>query len=316
MKSDPRLDETGMREEAAQHTAQHLLSATILRLFGKPTVSMHLGSDFNTIDVDAAELSADELSEAEAAVYDIIEADYPVVAHLCPPENVADFPLRKKPPEDEEIIRIIEIDGYDYSPCSGVHLPSTGLIGMLKIIGAEKYKGMVRVSFVAGRKAFRDYRAVRAAAEKAAAPLKVPVAEIGAAVLSLADRAAALDRSLLNARESLAAHEAARLVASSAGKTIAECWADRSMDEVLRVGRAAQKSTEAVIVVASAADLKAAVLTARKDADLRGTVKGLMEAHGGKGGGGPSFMQAAFTSKGQLDGFMAAAKAAYGAAPR
>lgn len=312
MKSDPRLNEPGVWEEATQHSAQHLLSATILRLTGFPTVSMHLGADFNTIDVDAIALSAEDLAEAEAEVYNIIEADYPIIPHLCPPENLADFPLRKKPPEDEAIIRVIEIDGYDFSPCSGAHLPSTGRIGMLKITGSERYKGMTRVYFVAGRKAYRDYRSVRAAAEKAAGPLKVPVVEIGGAVASLVDRVASLERSLLNARESLASQEASRLVAAAAGRTIAECYGDRSMDEALRVGRAAQKATNAVVIVASGADLKAAVLTSRSDLDLRGTVKALMETHGGKGGGGPSFVQAAFSSRGQLDGFIAAAAASFG----
>ena len=306
-----RIDSARRRDFATQHTAQHLLSATILRLFGAPTLSMHLGEETCTIDVDASEIDTASLAEAEEATFDVIEADYPVIAHLCPPEDIASFPLRKKPPVGEEVIRVIEIDGYDYSPCCGTHLPSTGRIGTIKIVGAEKYKGMTRVTFVAGRRAFRDHRVVRAAAEKAAVTLKVPVAETGAATASLAERMALQERSLLNLRETLAGHEATRIAAANEGRTIVECFGDRGMDEALRVGRALQKLTEAIVVVASAADRKAAALTARKDVDLRATMKQLLETYHGVGGGGPSYFQAAFDSKANLDGFLAASRQAF-----
>jgi alanyl-tRNA synthetase len=205
----------------------------------------------------------------------------------------------------------MEIDGYDYSPCCGTHLPSTGRIGTIKLLGAEKYKGMTRIVFTAGRRAFADHRTVRAAAEKAASALKVPVAETGKATEALVERIAAQDRTLLNLREALAAYDAERIAAENTGRTIAKCFADRGMDEALRVGRALQKLTDAVIVVASGADRKAAALTARKDVDLRPTMKALLEAYRGVGGGGPSYFQAAFDSKADLDAFLAATGAAF-----
>jgi alanyl-tRNA synthetase len=310
-KAELRLEAARRRYFMTHHTAQHLLSATILRLFGAPTLSMHLGEDCCTIDVDSGTLTAEDLAAAEDAAFAVIEEDYPVIVHLCPPENIADFPLRKRPPEDESVIRVIEIDGYDFSPCCGTHLPSTGPIGIIKTIGLEKYKGMTRVSFLAGRRALWDYRTVRSAAEAVSVQLKAPVEGIVPAVRALADKSAAQERTLLNLRESLAAFEAAKLIASSGARVYAQCYGDRTLDEAVRVGRAAQKLTDAVIVVGSAADRKAAVLTSRKDADLRPVLRGLIEAAGGKGGGGPSFQQVAFDSKTQLDSFMAAAAAAF-----
>ncbi|MFA6507327.1 MAG: alanyl-tRNA editing protein [Treponemataceae bacterium] len=303
-KAELRVDAVRRRYFATQHTAQHLLSATILRLFGKPTLSMRLGDDYCTIDVDAAELSAADLAAAEDAVFTVIEEDYPVITHLCPPENLADFPLRKRPPTDESVIRVIEIDGYDYSPCCGTHLPSTGRIGTLKIIGGEKYKGMTRVSFVAGRRAFLDHQTVRAAAESVSVLLKTPAEGIAAGVRALADKYVAQERTLVNLRETVAAFEAARLIVNPGSTLYLHTYGDRSMDDALRIGRAAQKLTDAVIVVSSSADRKAAVLTSRKDADLRPIMKSIIEAVGGKGGGGPSFQQLAFDSKAQLDAFM------------
>jgi len=66
-----RLDMRRRRDFAVQHTAQHLLSATVLRLWGGPTVSMHLGDGECTIDVDLPNLSGLDAVE-EAAKLDAI----------------------------------------------------------------------------------------------------------------------------------------------------------------------------------------------------------------------------------------------------
>ncbi|GAB1483294.1 alanyl-tRNA editing protein [Treponema sp.] len=302
---------TRRRDLATQHTAQHLLSATLLRLFAAPTLSVHLGDEISTVDVDSASLTSADLIAAEEAVFDIIEADYPVIAHLCPPEDIDSFPLRKEPPKGEEIIRVIEIDGYDYSPCCGTHLPSTGSIGILALTGAERYKGMTRISFLAGRRVLRELRSLHDNAEQVSTTLKVPLKETGAAAVRLSERLSAQERTLLNLRESLAAFEAARIAAQAVGKNIVECFADKSMDEAVRVGRALQKLSQTIIVIASGPDRKAAILCARSDIDLRPSIKPLMEAHGAKGGGSPSFFQLAFDSKAQLDAFLASARAKF-----
>ncbi|MDR2051991.1 MAG: hypothetical protein LBP80_01125 [Treponema sp.] len=62
------LDVKRRRDFTVQHTAQHLLSGTILRLTGKHTVSMHLGEEINTIDVDTPQIDSELLAEAENAV--------------------------------------------------------------------------------------------------------------------------------------------------------------------------------------------------------------------------------------------------------
>ncbi len=54
-------------------------------------------------------------------------------------------------------IRIVEIDGFDFSPCCGTHLRSTGEIGLIKIRKVENYKGNIRVEFVCGNRALKDY---------------------------------------------------------------------------------------------------------------------------------------------------------------
>jgi alanyl-tRNA synthetase len=295
-----------------QHSAQHLLSGTILRLTGFFTVSMHLGVTVNTIDVDGPELSGDQLKEAEDAVFSAIEGDHPFIIHHCPPENIDDFPLRKKPPRGEELIRVVEIKDHDFSPCCGTHVSGTGQIGMLRITGAEKYKGMIRVSFIAGRRCLEESRMLAANALQISRALKVPAEETGKAALALLERANKLERDLKSFEEEAARAGAEGLIAKAglegAGpeKTYAQSFPGAGMEELLRLGKQAQKNTGAVLVLGSEKDGKFAALCSAKGADIRPGIKEKMEQSGGKGGGGPSFFQGQFDSAEALRAFIAA----------
>jgi alanyl-tRNA synthetase len=303
------LDRARRRELSALHTAQHLLSGTILRMTGAPTVSMRLGDEVCTIDVATPELTEETQIAVEEAVADAIEENHPVIIHLCPPKRVGDFPLRKAPPQGEEVIRVVEIEGKDFSPCCGTHLSSTGEIGILRILGAEKYKGMTRLSFIAGRRALRESRLLRRNADIISRALKVPPAETGPAALALLEKNALLERKLKALEEDAAFRRAETLLAgkdTAEGRVLVESFPDADMDEVLRTGRAAQKRCSAVLALASLRDLKFVGLCSVASLDIRPLFKGIMERHGGKGGGGPSFFQGQFSRAGDLDAFLAA----------
>jgi alanyl-tRNA synthetase len=287
---------------------------------------MHLGEESNTIDVDTPQIDSELLAEAENAVMDTIEADVPVIVHFCPPENTADFPLRKTPPQGEEVIRVVEIQGNDFSPCCGTHLKSTGRIGMLRILGAEKYKGMTRVCFIAGRRVFQDSRVLRQNGEIISRALKVPVAETGKAVLDLIDRFGQLEKQLKELEEAAAQGRAKNLlhkarVLNSRDKDIEKSGQggtvpgklrvfsincpDLEMEDMLRIGRAAQKLTPAVLVLFSTFLLKFAAFCSAEGADIRPLLKDRMEEQGGRGGGSASFFQGFFSSAEKLNAFLA-----------
>jgi alanyl-tRNA synthetase len=325
------LDSRRRRDFTVQHSAQHLLSGTILRLTGNHTVSMHLGPESNTIDVDVPELPPGVLTRVEDAVADAVESDVPLVIHLCPPEDITKFPLRKVPPRGEEVIRVVEITGNDFSPCCGTHCASTGQIGIVKILGAERYKGMTRVSFIAGRRVLAEHRVLRRNGEIISRALKVPVAETGAGVLALLERGAAVERELKELREAAAETKAGALLAKvpvpvktalpakvpvpaenavCAGPVpgegpllVAEIY-DGSFDEVLRIGRAAQKKTTTILLLASGTERKFAAFCSAKGVDLRSLLAAAMEQRGGKGGGGAGYFQGVFESRDALESFL------------
>lgn len=308
------LDAARRNDFTVQHTGQHLLSGTILRLTGKPTLSMHLGDAVNTIDLDSPEIAAEILAQAEEAVMDAIGQNHPVIVHLCPPEDISRFPLRKTPPQGEEVIRVIEIEGNDFSPCCGTHCESSGRIAMLRILGTEKYKGMTRISFIAGRRVFNDSRILHENAGLISRSLKVPVYETGRAALALLEKARALERRIGEMEESAAETRAAALLEKFAlpdggmAPVIIEVFENEGMEAVLRIGRAAQKHTQAVLVFASEKDRKFAALCSAKGRDIRPLLQEAFAKNNGKGGGGPSFFQGQFAQAAEFSAFLAEVK--------
>ena len=94
----------------------------------------------------------------------------PVVCSFPDEAALKSMPLRK-PPTVKEHIRIVAIGDFEYVACGGTHPSSSGQVGLLKIVDARPSKGKLRLSFVCGKRAFRDYRRVYDLAHAAAAEL-------------------------------------------------------------------------------------------------------------------------------------------------
>ena len=140
-----------------QHLGQHILSAFADRLFEAPTVSAHIRPGLCHIDVDGA-LDAAQLLELERHVNDTITRNIPVEI-LHPTREEAQKHSRRKLPEEGEL-RIVKIEGVDYTGCCGTHVSRTGEIGAFKIYRHEAYKGGTRIFFAGGNAAMERYREV------------------------------------------------------------------------------------------------------------------------------------------------------------
>jgi len=308
------LDVRRRRDHTALHTGQHILSATLMRMIEAPTVSMHIGDESYTIDVGVAEMGEELLLAAEDEVAGIIEENRPVIVHLCPPEDINSFPLRKVPPQGEDVLRIVEIKDCDIIACCGTHVKSTAEIGLFRILAAEKYKGMTRIYFTAGHRLFLESRLLRQNAATVSRALSVPVNEIGKGVLEFIEKSTLIETRLKSFVEK-ATKEKAELLLEKAASTaqsadtklpaiVIESYDEESIDEVLNIGKIAQKKSQAVFILAAVQACKFAAFNSVKDFDLRAFLKDVLETHGGKGGGSPAFFQGGFGTKEAMDAFL------------
>lgn len=147
---DTRLD------NMQQHTGQHLLSSIFYNLYNGETVGFHIGESSSTIDVTIKDLNYEMVDKIETITNKIIYSNFDIKSYYINQSQLESIPLRKTPPKNNNI-RIVEIDGIDYSPCCGTHHRKTGEIGIIKIIKWDKYKGNTRVEFVCGNRALKDY---------------------------------------------------------------------------------------------------------------------------------------------------------------
>jgi alanyl-tRNA synthetase len=325
-----RVDGARRRDHTEQHTAQHLLSATVLRLLGAATKSFHLGERYSSIDVDIPIMDRADADAVEAAVLEVVRDDYPVTTHLCPPEDVESFPLRRRPPAGEDILRILEIDGMDFTPCAGTHLRNTGAIHAFRILKTEKYKGMTRIYFLAGGRAQADYAKLAVSVRDAAAAAGCAEDDVALVMTNLMDRTTRLENELRASLDQIAALEMHVLVdklpgtaasggaAITAGIDVAElslgsslvagallllCH-DRDYAGAARLAKAGAALGRSTIAV-SLADSKIAAAAVDSGPALGKLLKPLMLAHGGKGGGS-GFFQAAFPGVPELEAFITA----------
>jgi len=152
------IDVARRRDHMAQHTAQHMLSRALAEVARAETVSARLGATSCTIDLGLADVHEHDLAQAEDLVNAVVMDDRLVRALFPTAAELAGMKLRREP-KVQTNVRIIDVEGFDLSPCGGTHCTRTGQIGAVRIAGTERYKGKLRLSFHAGRRSLQDARA-------------------------------------------------------------------------------------------------------------------------------------------------------------
>jgi alanyl-tRNA synthetase len=163
-----RVDWSRRLDHMQQHTGQHILSQAFVTLFNAPTRSFRVLDQSCEIDVDLANPATEIIERAVELANNVIWEDRPITIRNVTPEEAAELPLRKDPAREGEL-RLIEVEGFDLTPCGGTHAHRTGEVGMIAVRHWERAKGLTRIEFVAGVRALTDYRRANKTARDVAA---------------------------------------------------------------------------------------------------------------------------------------------------
>lgn len=137
------------------HSGEHIVSGLMYRKHGFHNVGFHLGGEI-TMDFDG-ELSRAQLDEIEDEANRIIYENVPITAEYPSPEVLAKTEYRSKLDLTENV-RLVTIGQYDICACCAPHVARTGEIGMIKLLDTIRYKGGIRIHFLAGSAALEHYR--------------------------------------------------------------------------------------------------------------------------------------------------------------
>ncbi len=300
------LDWPRRLDHMQQHTGQHILSAAFERVLDADTVSFHLGEDVVSIDIARIGLTEDDLRCVEQAANDVVMRDIPVGVHYFEPGQPIPLPLRK-PPAVEGTVRIVAVEGVDYSPCGGTHCARTGEVGAIKIVRAERRGQETRIYFLCGGRALEDYRRKHAIVSSMAAHFTVADAELPDAVARLEDEARSLRKALEHAQARLLELEAASLLESAERigdvRVVARVFDDRNGEAVKRLALHLTAQGRCVALLASRGE-RVQVAFARSDDvgyDMAALLRQVAPLFGGRGGGQPQIAQGGGTDATRID---------------
>ncbi len=284
------IDWTRRFDHMQQHTGQHILSQAFLELFNAQTVSFHLGPESCTIDLDRVILEPERLDQAEDRANAVIVADRPIVARFVSADEVSTLGLRKAPTVDEDI-RIVEVEGFDRSPCGGTHCARSGEVGQIALRCAERRGHETRIEFVCGWRALRDHRRKTRALHEMAQSFSVQERDLPAAVQRLSAEAAEQRRELQQLRGELLPREAERLLAQArvwgTRRVVVQSFAGRDVTELRRLASLLTATPGVVALLGTGGELARVVFARSSDAgaDMAGLVSQTCQEFEGKGGG-------------------------------
>jgi alanyl-tRNA synthetase len=121
----------------------------------------------------------------------------------------------RRPAARSGTLRVVEIEGLDRSACGGTHVRNTGELGPVLLRKWERAKGHLRVEFLAGWRALRDYRWKHALVSEWSGRFTVGERELPDAFGRLAARAEESERALAASRRRLLGYEAAERLAAA-----------------------------------------------------------------------------------------------------
>lgn len=145
---EPVLNAHNKEEYPPMHTAEHILNATMVRLFGCPrSRNAHIERKKSKCDYQLTEApTAEQVAQIESTVNEVIGRNLDVTIEYLPHEEAAGIvDLSKLPEGVSETLRIVRVGDYDACACAGAHVKNTSEIGTFKILSHDFENGRWRV---------------------------------------------------------------------------------------------------------------------------------------------------------------------------
>ena len=296
------IDSLRRLDHKQQHTGQHILSAAFVKLFDAPTHSFRVMEHECEIDVALNDPTNEKIEKAVDLANQTIWQNLPIAIREVTAEEAAALPLRKEPAREGEL-RLIEISGFDLTPCGGTHADGTGEVGVIAVRGWERAKGLIRIQFMAGLRVVNDYRRVNRTATETATLFSAGRDDSPALTARLMDENKKLARRVRELDAIACRVEAEEILKSSRLEVgyrppnpvvITRLFDDRDADS-LKLLAMALIAHPNVIALLAARDRDTARLVFARSADAAGDMSALMrkacEMIDGRGGGKPDMAQ-------------------------
>ena len=176
------------------HTATHLLQAALRQVLGTTVTQAgsYVGPDNLRFDFTHGKaMSANEIAEVEQIVNDQALANTTVTTYVDLPidEARAKGAMALFGEKYGDKVRMVEIGEFSKELCGGIHVTSTGEIGLFKIVSeSSAASGVRRIEAITGEAAYELFRHETEAIKQAAILLKTNPKELVSAVERTVDQ--------------------------------------------------------------------------------------------------------------------------------
>jgi alanyl-tRNA synthetase len=293
-----RIDWPRRLDHIQQHTGQHILSQAFITLFNAPTRGFRVLDESCEIDVELMNPTDAVIDRAVELANNVIWEDRGITIKTVDAEEAGSLPLRKEPSR-EGPLRVIEIEGFDLTPCGGTHAFRTGEVGMIAVRSWERAKGLTRIEFLAGGRALADYRRANRTARSVASLFSAARDDATKLATRMVEENKDLHRSVRALEEVAARAEAADLIAATSlnnsnTRLIARVFQAREAESLKQLALALITHPRTIALLGSR-DNETARLVFAKSADTEGDMNLLMREAcallDGRGGGKPDLAQ-------------------------
>ncbi|MBI3932256.1 MAG: alanyl-tRNA editing protein [Acidobacteria bacterium] len=313
-----RVDAERRRDHRQQHHGQHLLSRAFVEVAQARTVSFHLGAAASAIDLDR-EVGSDAVRAAVTRANEVVWEARPITVRTVSRHEAQALGVASPEGAGEEI-RLVEAQGFDLQPCGGTHPRCTAEVGVVLVLGQERYKGGSRLRFVCGHRALAAVTDRGRVLDRLCVQLSTPFEALPEAAQRLIEGHEDADRRSRDLLERALEGEARRLLATATGSPalVAATYEGWPAEDLRLLAQQIVRLGPSVALLASRGE-KVHVVFAQSDGlphDVPALLKDAVALLGGRGGGRGNLAQGGADDAARLDEALARAVAAVRANPR
>jgi alanyl-tRNA synthetase len=257
------------------------------------TRSAHLGEESSTIEIARGTLTVEEAHSVEDFANSVVFENRAIKTYFRSEDELTSIPLRRTPKKKGRI-RIVEIDGFDYTPCGGTHCRHTGEIGLIKTGRWEKIRGHVRIQFLCGNRALSEYRWKSDAVEELADRFSARGGDVLSLVTKQTDEMKALKGSLKELTERTLRLEAYELLSKATVlgeiKIVKAVFHNRPSEDIKTLATMTTESEKSIALLGNCDEKGQLIFACSKGLTykMNDLITGASAAIGGRGGGSPN----------------------------
>lgn len=307
------------------HSAAHILMGAARRVLGAHAWQAGARKDVERARLDIShyeKLSLTEVEKIERLANDAVLRDIPIKVEWMPREKAEQaygFRLYQGGVVPGREIRVVSTGDWEVEACGGTHCRSTGEVGMIKIVHADRIQdGVERLTFVAGLSAVDLIQSEHGSLMQISELVGTSISEAVKAVQVVTDENRLLRRQVESWRRKSLKSEAQTML-SNAQKirrlklVTARRDEDSEEDAVALSDTVAKMDGSAVCVLLIVKDSVRVIISAGEKAIKAGIHAGKIAAElakliGGSGGGKPYFGQGGGTTTDRADEVLDSAK--------